>query len=158
MARWGICMCALWMVGCSACAYAQSGSASQRTQVVLIARLPDTFGVNSKDAIVSATSTPQGESSAAITLHAVGQLISGTSATTACFVRNSGQAKVPAVSPTLRLSSERNVPDTPVVESSCNGSFRLLAGPADSIAIETQDLRRADAATHDRLDVFFSIF
>lgn len=150
-------MLALWIAGFSACAYAQDRSVSQRSQVVLIARLPDTFAVNSQDA-ASLTGTQQRGPSAEVTLRAVGHLTTGTSATTACFVRTVGSITSSAVSRTRSLSSVRSVSSSAAGGGpACDGIFRILKGPADLIAIETQDPTSTDRRTPGRLDVIFSI-
>lgn len=154
--RWAVCMWVLWMAGFSACAYAQDRSASRHSQVVLIARLPDTFAVNSQDATASVAATGLGGYWVTIALHSVGQLIPGTNATTACSVSAPGQPTPLAISRT-RLQPELNVRNTLAVESGCDGIFRILNGPTDLTPIETPDTRHAASGTLERVDVIFSI-
>lgn len=153
--RWAVCMWAFWMAGFPACAYAQDRSASRHSQVVLIARLPDTFGVNSQNATASVAATGLGGSWVTIALHSVGQLIPGTNATTACSVSAPGQPTPLAISRT-RLQPELNVRNELAAESGCDGIFRILNGPADLISVETRDVRHAASGT-PRVDVIFSI-
>lgn len=162
MARSAVCMCALWVASFSACAHAQDRNVSQRSQVVLIARLPDAFGVNPQDAGASSGGTqPETTStgiSTAIALHAVAQLIPGTNATTACFVQGRFKGKASAASRTGGLGSERNVPSTIGVALSCDGSFQNLPGRLDSIAIEARGHASGKRRTTKRVDVIFYIF
>lgn len=157
MARRVVFTGAVWIAVFSACAFAQDRSVPQRTQVVLIARLPDTFAVNSRDALASVTTTQPGASSDGITLHASGQLIPGTSATTACFVRTLGQTMASEAFSIGDVTSEGKLLRTAGVQPPCDGRFRTLKEPADSIAIKTQALENGDRSTAGRLDVIFSI-
>lgn len=158
MARSAVCMCALWVASFSACAHAQDRNVSQRSQVVLIARLPDAFGVNPQDAGASSGGTQPETTSTGIALHAVAQLIPGTNATTACFVQGRFQGRASAASRTGGLGSERNVPSTVGVALSCDGSFQNLPGRLDSIAIEARGHASGKRRATKRIDVIFSIF
>lgn len=156
--RRAVCIGVLWVAAFSGCDYAQDRSTSRRSQVVLIARLPDTFAVNPPQVGRSADLMLASARPAGIELGTVGQLIPGTDAATACVTSSRGRSLAFAVSQEPKRRSLGREPSAVGIKSECDGSFQLLRGATDSIAIEAPSSKGGDRDATRRVDVIFSIF
>ncbi len=164
--RWIIAALGIWIVAFPSCANAQRQAVSRSSQVVLIARLPDAFTVQSQDVARAITPTAPSHASptlpAAVEIRAIGRLIPGTSVATACLASVPRETRLETrdsafLPPRMLLGPDRKAFSAAGRISACDGSFRNFPGSPQLIAIEARRQTSSDGRTARRVDIVFSI-